>query len=234
MPVIAAVNGIGGRWRGSNLALVCDITIAAEKCRLHPGLHADRPDPRRGWHVGAARTRWVAKALGRGFAGSPRRGGVGIDSGALPGRRLEAIWAGAWVGAGGFRRAFRVKAVRGVSRARAAGVVVGVASCRLACGVTGLKEGVGGFSRSVGDGLPIAVGFPRVVSVMKTCGGRCFVGLGAARFTVRARAARVKGGERRIGPIVRIVCGHGSGGRGEVPVCLGVLQGGHGGSWIRT
>ena len=76
IPMLMAIVGVpgagdrggqrhGGGGGGEPRAGLATITIAAESGRLHPGLHADRPDPRRGWHVGAlaadggvAKRRW--------------------------------------------------------------------------------------------------------------------------------------------------------------------------------
>ena len=53
MPVIARVNGVAA-GAGANIALACDIVVAAKSGQVHPVLRRDRADPRQRRHLGAA------------------------------------------------------------------------------------------------------------------------------------------------------------------------------------
>ena len=70
MPVVCAVNGVAA-GAGANIALACDIVLAARSAQVHPGLLQDRPGPGQRRHLRLPRLVGEARAKGLALLGTP-------------------------------------------------------------------------------------------------------------------------------------------------------------------
>ncbi len=95
VPVIAAVNGVAA-GAGANLALACDVVIAAESASVHPGLHPDRPCPDAGGTWTLPRQVGLARAMGALLFAEPVTARQAADWGMIWEAVPDADFAGHW------------------------------------------------------------------------------------------------------------------------------------------